>query len=80
MLDQAKAALPKSFGEAKNSAVKYSKFVLEHVKKGEMPWTQWYCCGVVDGHEVSLQCLPSFSSLLFMFLFANSARTSAGRR
>jgi hypothetical protein len=52
MLNQAKAALPKSFGEAKDSAVKYGKFVLDHVKRGEMPWTQWYCCGIVDGHEV----------------------------
>jgi len=36
--------------------MKYGKFFLDHVKKGEMPWTQWYCCGVVGGVEV---CSPS---------------------
>ncbi|PMD28995.1 hypothetical protein L207DRAFT_593863 [Hyaloscypha variabilis F] len=52
LLETAKGALPTSFSGAKDSALKYGKFVLEHVKKGEMPWTQWYCCGVVGGSEV----------------------------
>ena len=52
LLQQAKGALPTSFAGAKDGAVKYGKFILEHVKKGEMPWTQGYCCGVVGGSEV----------------------------
>jgi hypothetical protein len=52
LLQQAKGAMPTSFVEAKDSAMKYGKFVLNHVKKGEMPWTQWYCCGLVNGVEV----------------------------
>ena len=54
LLSQAKGALPTSFSGAKDSVTKYGKFVLEHVKKGEMPWTQWYCCGLVGGVEVRL--------------------------
>lgn len=53
-LSQAKGALPTSFSGAKDSVTKYGKFVFEHVKKGEMPWTQWYCCGLVAGVEVRL--------------------------
>jgi hypothetical protein len=63
LLSQAKGALPTSFSGAKDSVTKYGKFVLEHVKKGEMPWTQWYCCGLVDGVEVSL----SFVALAISF-------------
>lgn len=37
---------------ATRKAKKYASFLVEHVKKGEMPWTQWYCCHVVDGFEV----------------------------
>ncbi|PMD59482.1 uncharacterized protein K444DRAFT_613441 [Hyaloscypha bicolor E] len=51
LLQQAKGAMPTSFAGAKDSAMKYGKFVLDHVKKGEMPWTQWYCCGLVNGAE-----------------------------
>lgn len=54
LLSQAKGALPTSFSGAKDSVTKYGKFVFEHVKKGEMPWTQWYCCGLIDGVEVRL--------------------------
>lgn len=32
-------------------AKKYASFWMEHVKKGEMPWTQWYCCHVINGFE-----------------------------
>jgi hypothetical protein len=32
-----------------NKAKEYSKFWADHVKKGEAPWTQWYCCGLVNG-------------------------------
>lgn len=42
--------------------MKYGKFVFEHVKKGEMPWTQWYCSGLVNGVEVRCP---------FHFLFAS---------
>ena len=38
--------------QATTSAKRYGSFWLEHVKKGEMPWTQWFCCGVVGGKEV----------------------------
>ncbi|KAE9370018.1 hypothetical protein N431DRAFT_426503 [Stipitochalara longipes BDJ] len=51
LLEQAKGSLPTSFSGAKDSAMKYGKFVFEHVKKGEMPWTQWYCSGIVEGVE-----------------------------
>ncbi len=57
LLSQAKGALPTSFSGAKDSVTKYGKFVFEHVKKGEMPWTQWYCCGLVDDVEVRLSLL-----------------------
>ncbi|KUJ21523.1 uncharacterized protein LY89DRAFT_777951 [Mollisia scopiformis] len=40
-------AVSKITGKAKG----YGKSWWGHVKKGEMPWIQWYCCGVVDGHE-----------------------------
>ncbi|KAF8852247.1 hypothetical protein BDZ45DRAFT_678508 [Acephala macrosclerotiorum] len=48
----------KAKGGAKEKLEKYTskakdvgKFWLDHVKRGEMPWTQWYCCGIVDGKE-----------------------------
>ena len=57
--------------------MKYGKFVLDHVKKGEMPWTQWYCCGVVGGVEVG-----SISLFLPHFLLGGSVhlRRGVGRR
>jgi hypothetical protein len=69
LLQQAKGAMPTSFVEAKDSAMKYGKFVLNHVKKGEMPWTQWYCCGLVNGVEVCV---------LFIFLFGFAALVMRG--
>ncbi|RKF82311.1 hypothetical protein GcC1_016015 [Golovinomyces cichoracearum] len=30
---------------------RYAIFLMNHVKKGEVPWTQWYCCHVVNGFE-----------------------------
>ncbi|CZR69659.1 uncharacterized protein PAC_19559 [Phialocephala subalpina] len=42
-----KEKLKEMAGKAKEAG----KFWLDHVKRGEMPWTQWYCCGVVDGKE-----------------------------
>jgi hypothetical protein len=34
-----------------------------------MPWTQWHCCGVVDGVEVYPPFLSSSLPHLFLFLF-----------
>lgn len=56
--------------KAKDAAVKYSKFWLSHVKKGEMPWTQWHCCGVVDGHEVSFWARVFSWKRLMMEMFS----------
>ncbi|KAI1005466.1 hypothetical protein K3495_g2752 [Podosphaera aphanis] len=28
-----------------------ASFWVDHVKKGEMPWTHWYCCQAVNGIE-----------------------------
>ncbi|TQS34225.1 hypothetical protein Golomagni_05400, partial [Golovinomyces magnicellulatus] len=38
---------------------RYAVFLMDHVKRGEVPWTQWYCCHVVNGFE--LPSLVSFS-------------------
>ena len=38
-----------TLGKITSKAKEYSKFWATHVKTGEAPWTQWYCCGLVDG-------------------------------
>jgi hypothetical protein len=38
-----------------------------------MPWTQWHCCGVVDGHEV--RCCHLFVELKLQLTGGFSVRT-----
>ncbi|EKD19524.1 hypothetical protein MBM_02761 [Drepanopeziza brunnea f. sp. 'multigermtubi' MB_m1] len=40
---------PSTLSKLATKAKGYTKFWAEHVKKGEAPWTQWYCCGIVNG-------------------------------
>jgi len=51
-----KSVLPPDAGRVSRITEKakgYGRFWFDHVKKGEMPWTQWHCCGIVEGNEVS---------------------------
>ncbi|SZF00866.1 unnamed protein product [Blumeria hordei] len=34
-----------------SKAKRYAHFFADHVKRGEMPWTHWYCCKSVNGAE-----------------------------
>lgn len=43
----AKERLKAAFGRGKEMA----SFVGKQMRKGEFPWTQWYCCGQVNGVE-----------------------------
>jgi hypothetical protein len=47
-----KSGVAGMFTTATTQVKEYASFWAQHVKKGEMPWTQWYCCGKVDGVEV----------------------------
>ncbi|CAL3966682.1 unnamed protein product [Diplocarpon coronariae] len=44
-------AAPSTVSRVTAKAKEYIKFWAAHVKKGEVPWTQWYCCGLVNGKK-----------------------------
>ncbi|OWP06236.1 hypothetical protein B2J93_4357 [Marssonina coronariae] len=52
-------AAPSTVSRVTAKAKEYTKFWAAHVKKGEVPWTQWYCCGLVNG-----KIAPSATSTL----------------
>ncbi|CZT40881.1 uncharacterized protein RSE6_00552 [Rhynchosporium secalis] len=49
--DKKPATATGTLGKLTSKVKEYTKFWADHVKKGEAPWTQWYCCGVVTGQE-----------------------------
>jgi hypothetical protein len=43
-----------------DAAKRVGMAVFSHMKRSEMPWTQWYCCAVVDGKTGERVCIHSF--------------------
>ncbi len=58
---KAPSTLSEKFSAATAKAKEYASFWAKHVKKGEMPWTHWYCCQSAGGKEVSFNLLQGRS-------------------